>query len=60
MKVTKDKYELPEIVADSIEELSEKCGVTVNCIYSSISHAKKSKSGKSMYIKVMIDDDSIL
>jgi hypothetical protein len=57
MKVTKDKYELPVIVADSIEELSEKCDVSVSSIYSAISHSKRSKTGKSMYRRVVIEDD---
>lgn len=26
MKVSKDKYQLPEVIADSVKELAEKCG----------------------------------
>ena len=55
MKVSKDKYRIPEVVADSLKELAEKCGTTSGSIASYISHAKK--QGKEIkYIKVKIKD----
>lgn len=38
MKVTKDKYELPIIVADSPKELADKAGTNKNVILSALSH----------------------
>lgn len=40
LRVTKDKYEFPEVIADSIEELAKICGVSVNTIRSSMAHHK--------------------
>lgn len=54
MKVTKDKYELPLAVADSIVELAELIGIKADNIYSTISHARK-KGYKCCYVKVEID-----
>lgn len=53
MRVSSDGLELPEIIADSSEELAEKCGVTLMTIYSSIS---KYRSGKrpSLYRRVVV------
>lgn len=51
LAVTRDKYEHPVALADSIEELAEMCGVKVNSIYSYMSHAKKS-GGRCKYIRI--------
>ena len=56
MKVTNDKYELPEIVADSAGQLAQKLGVTKNHIFSAISHANK-KGYNCAYRKVVIKDE---
>lgn len=56
MSVSKDKYEHPVFVADSIEELAELCGVKVSSIYSYMSHAKKT-GGRCKYIKVEVEDE---
>lgn len=37
MKVTKDKFELPIVVADSAYELARLCGVNVSTIMHSVS-----------------------
>ena len=58
IKVTKDKYELPEAVADSVDQLAKMLGIPKNTIYSSISHAKK-KGFNSIYRKVEIKDGEI-
>lgn len=54
MEVTKDKYELPVAIADSVAELARMIGQSRNTISSAISHAKK-KGYNSHYVKVVID-----
>lgn len=54
MLVTKDKYELPLVIADSLGELADKLSIPKNRITSAISHAKK-KGHKSIYVKVQCD-----
>ena len=56
MKVTKDRYSLPEAVATSVKELARICGVSENAISSSIGHAKRG-DWKSPYVKVVVEDD---
>ena len=53
MKVTNDKYELPEAIADSIIELAQMLGVKTQSIYDSMKHVKSSGS-RSPYVKVDI------
>ena len=55
MKVTKDKYELPLIVTDTVQEMAERCGTTVNVIRSLISHEKAGRK-TTCYKRVEIDD----
>ena len=54
MKVTKDKYELPVAIADSIVELAKILGVKKEHIYDSMSHAKR-RGHRSPYVKVEIE-----
>lgn len=58
LKVTNDKYELPVAVADSAEELAKLCGVKVNNIHSSRSHAK-ARGHKTRYLKVQINEKEL-
>ena len=58
IKVTNDKYELPVAVADSAEELAKLCGVKVNNIHSSRSHAK-ARGQKTRYLKVQINEKEL-
>ena len=58
LKVTNDKYELPVAVADSAEELAKLCGVKVNNIHSSRSHAK-ARGGQTWYRLVKVDDKEV-
>lgn len=51
MKTTKDEYELPVAVSDTLRGLAAILGVTPGCISSSISHKRKG------YYKVEIEDD---
>lgn len=56
IRVTRDKYELPTAVADTIVELAEICGTTKNSISSYMSHSKA--NGRwCRYRRVEIDDD---
>ena len=54
MKVTKDEYELPVAIADSIAELAKMLGVTRQHIYDSMRHTKQ-RGHKTPYIKVEIE-----
>ena len=44
MEVTRDEYELPVRIADSVEELAEMCGTSTNTIRSNISHCEEGKA----------------
>lgn len=55
MYVTKDKYELTLIVADTSAELARKLGIHPDRIRSALCHARQ-RGGKSRYVKVNIDD----
>lgn len=57
MKVTRDKYELPIAIADSIQELARITGSNENTIRSELSHAKTKKRKRSIYQKVEIGGD---
>lgn len=56
MTVSDDSYELPEVTADTAEELAKKLGKKTNAIYSAVSHAEK-EGRKCMYKRVPIIDD---
>lgn len=55
MQVTKDEYELPVAIADTVAELAMLTGIKPNSISTSISKAKKYKR-KSQYVKIEIDE----
>lgn len=52
--VTKDKYEFPIYIEDTAPALAKKCGVSVNRIYSAVSHAQK-EGYKCRYIHIKED-----
>ncbi len=56
MKVSRDKYQLPEIVCESLKELAERSGVKPQTISGAMNHAKK-KGGTSYYVRVEVDDE---
>lgn len=56
LKVSADRLELPEIVADSASELARITGASVNTIYSAVSHLKSGRIKKSIYCRVDTDD----
>jgi len=51
MRVSKDKYELPEIIANSAAELARKCGVTKGVVF------RLAKKKHSKYVKVVLDEN---
>ena len=56
MKVTKDKFELPIVVADSAYELARLCGVNVSTIMHSVSTQSKRIIKNSQYKRVWVND----
>ena len=56
MKVTKDKYELPLVVADSCKELASMCGVAMSTILVSVKRCRDCPQYNSQYIKVEVDE----
>ena len=56
MKVTKDKFELPIVVADSAYELARLCGVNVSTIMHSVSTQSKRIIKNSQYKRVWVSD----
>lgn len=60
MEVSKDEYELPIAIADTLSELSAITGETKNNINSSICHGNskkgKGKNSYSRFVKVVFDD----
>lgn len=56
MKVSRDKYQLPEIVCDTLKELAERSGVKPQTISGAMNHAKR-KGGTSYYVRVEVDDE---
>lgn len=55
--VTRDEYELPLFVTDSVEELAEYAGVTRATIDSKLCNVRHGKTKKSRYREVWIEDD---
>lgn len=56
MKVTKDRFELPIVVADSAYELARLCGVNVSTIMHSVSTQSKRIIKNSQYKRVWVSD----
>lgn len=57
LKVSLDRYSYPEIIADSLEELAEKCGTTKQTIRSTMCHYKAGRLKQERYVKVEVDDE---
>lgn len=56
IRISKDKYELPIAVAETVQELANMCGVTRNTIYTMMS--RYGALGKwCPYRKVEVEDD---
>lgn len=56
MKVTKDRFELPLVVADTIVELSRLCGVDVSVISRCAKSKRERPEYRGQYVKVEIDE----
>ena len=56
MEVTKDKFELPIVVADSAYELARLCGVTPSAVMHSVSTSSKRQIKNSKYKRVWVSD----
>lgn len=56
IKVSDDKYEFPEVIADSCAELARKCGVGY---YTILAHICRERKGEyvSRYKCVEVEDD---
>ena len=52
MAVTSDKYELPIYVGSTAKELAEHFGVSINNVYSSISHKSTGRYRGYKFVKV--------
>lgn len=59
LKVTKDKYELPLCVADTIEKLATMCGVTKGAIAKSLFDVKHGVIKQSQYKRVEVLKDDV-
>lgn len=55
MKVTKDRFELPLVVADSISELARMCGRDKGNVCRCIRESEE-KGYRSMYVRVPMED----
>ena len=56
MQVTRDKYEFPLIIADSLTELSRKTGTSKVTISAAICHHRERPEGRCQYHKVDIGE----
>ncbi len=56
MRVSDDKYELPEIIADTVEELAEKCGVHIGTIARCVHNYQIGKNKHSIYMRIKVED----
>lgn len=59
MLVTRDRYQLPTFVTESIDEIAEKAGVKKDTIsyMLSPSYRKRTKRKRTNVVRVYIDDD---
>ena len=56
MMVSKDKYELPQLVADSAGELAEMIGKPKIQIQSEVSHWEHGRLKRSRFVRVRCED----
>lgn len=58
LAVTADKYELPVMIADSVNELSERLGISKSVIMKAKADGRASRKYKLRFERVRIDDVS--
>ena len=59
MEVTRDKYELPIVIADDAKELARITGADVRVIYSSASHYKRGDISKTRFHRIEIPEEEL-
>lgn len=59
MEVTRDRYELPLIVADSSRELAQKSGANQDAVISTICKWVKGERKRSRFIRIEVEDEEI-
>ena len=57
MRVSKDKYELPEIIADSSTELAALCGIKRATIHTEICDYNHGRKTYCVYARVPIEEE---
>lgn len=57
MEITKDEYQLPVAVADTVKDLAKKIGTRANSISSALCKQRKGVHIKSRYIEVELDEE---
>ena len=57
LRVSRDEYELPEVVADTVQELAWRCGVSINAVRSNIGHYNKGDLKRCKYVRVEVEDE---
>ena len=56
MRVSRDKYELPEVVSDSIIELANMCHINWRSIYKAVYNSGRRYKGRPGYVAVSIEE----
>ena len=56
MRVSRDKYELPEAVSDSIIELANMCHINLRSIYKAVYNSGRRYKGRPGYVAVSIEE----
>lgn len=56
MRVSRDKYELPEAVSDSIIELANMCHINWRSIYKAVYNSGRRYKGRPKYVAVPIGE----
>ena len=59
MRITSDKFQFPEVIADTVEELSELTGVKIASIRSMASRVVHGRLKTGTFIYVDIDDEEV-
>ena len=59
MKVTKDNYQLPLVVADTSSQLAELCGINKEVIFRQINRQKNNPKVKPIYVRVEYGDEEL-
>ena len=58
LKVSKDKYELPQAVAGSLQELARMCGMNPKSVSNQYYNGRCGRLKQPRFISVEVDDES--